>query len=167
MTDLKTYENVLVSGVSHNFSIYRYERIPCRLFADWTALVHKIAIVVHPQFTLPPFPNFFEFTTESIPSDGPYGSSENFYYLDYVYFLLKGKDDYGIKIDFENFRQEHPAPINLETVGFSRGVSSHIDKESTSPLATFYVWHDEDKASEIMETFARHRAYCLSSTNYL
>lgn len=166
MNDLQTYENILVSGVDYDFSKNSHENIPPRLFADWAKLVCKIAKAVHPAFNIPPFPEFFEFKTESITSDGPYPASEDFYYLDYVYFNLVGDKGYGININFENFRQYGKDPVCMETIGFNYGVSSYISKESTSPLAQVNVWHDKDKTAEIEEIFNRHREYCLSKISY-
>jgi hypothetical protein len=163
MIDLNTYENILVSGVKYDFSQNWHENIPHRLYAEWAALVVKLAEAVHPAFDAPPFPASLNFQTEAIPSDLPYPADENYYMLDYISFRLASENGYGLKIDFENGRQGGDNPVNIETIGFNYSVSSHISKEAKSPLATIFVWHDAGKTPEIKEIIARHREYCLAS----
>lgn len=163
MSDLHTYENVPVSGVKYDFSQNRHENIPHRLYAEWAALVVKLAAAVHPAFAVPPFPEYLGFQTEVIPSDLPYPADENYYTLDYISFCLQSADDYGLRIYFENGRQGGDNPVSIETFGFNYGVSGHIFKEATSPLATIFVWHDADKTLEIEEIIARHKEYCLAN----
>lgn len=170
MSDLKVYKNILVSGVQHDFSRHPHESIPRNLFADWAALTCKIAKTVNPAFSVPAFPESFEFETALIHSDDPYGSTEYFYTLDLVYFDLIGENDYGIRISFENGRLEGDNFIEIETIGrvsyaesFQPNfiVSSHVPKAATSPLAEFFVWHAAEQTPEIEDVFARHREHRL------
>jgi hypothetical protein len=162
MMDLKTYENILVSGVPFNFSRNLHENIPPRLLFDWATLVCQIAKVVHPAFPILLIPQSFEFKTESISSDGPYGSSENYYTLDYVSFQLTGENGCGFTIAFENGRQDGENPVWIETLGFNYSVSSYIYQNSAAPLAKFFVWTDEQQKVEIDEIFTRHQSLCFS-----
>lgn len=173
MSDLKIYENILVSGVQYNFRRHRHESIPHRLLADWTALICKIAKAVEPDFSIPEFPESVEFTTESIHSDYPYPSDENYYTLDLVYFDLNGNENQGIRISFENGRRSGDDSIQIETTRYSTYdksflpsyiVSASIPKAATSPSAKFYVWHEAEKTPEIEKIFAHHREYCISHT---
>jgi hypothetical protein len=127
-------------------------------------VVFQIAKVVHPAFLPPTLPDYFNFETETITSDGPYGSSENFYYLDYNYFKLTGEKGFGFKIYYEDGRQDGDNPVSIETLGFSYGVSSHIYKSSTSPRAFFYVWQEPDRTAAIEKVFARHQESCVSNS---
>jgi hypothetical protein len=163
MFDLHTYENVLVSGVRYDFSRNRHENIPHRLYAEWAALMVKLAKAVHPAFDIPPFPEVLEFQTEAIPSDLPYPADENYYYLDHISFCLEAENGYGLRIDFENGRQGGDNPLSLETFGFSYSVSSHIFNDAKSPQVRIFVWHDADKTPEIEEIIARHKEYCLAN----
>lgn len=171
MSALKSYENILVSPVDYNFSQNQHENIPYQLYADWIKLVIELAKTIQPIFNIPPFPRSFEFETESIPSDGPYSSSENYYMLDFVYCKLIGETD-GIMISFEDGRQGGGNPVSIETLRFETHssafypnylVSSHILKSATSPLATFYISHDETKKAEIKSIFAQHQENCSSN----
>jgi len=157
------YEDVLISGVNYDFSHHRYESIPHRLYMDWAALIVKLAKVVSPSFVVPPFPELLIFQTESIPSDGPYSANADYYFLDYVSFELEAENGCGIKIYFENGRWGGDNPVNMETVGFNRGVSSYIYKEAKSPLASICVWHGEEQSSEIAGIIARHQESCLAN----
>jgi len=163
MVDLHTYDNVLVSGVKYDFSQNRHENIPRQLYAEWAALIVELAKSVHPPFAVPPLPEFPNFQTEAIPSDLPYPADENYYTLDYISFSLESENGYGLRIDFENGRQGGNNPVNIETFGFNRSVSSHIYKDAKSPLAIIFAWHDADKTPEIEAIIARHREYCLAS----
>lgn len=49
MAELKTYEDVLVSGVSFDFEGRAYGEVPRAVSRDWVALVVKVAGVVQPQ----------------------------------------------------------------------------------------------------------------------
>ena len=171
MSRLKSYENILVSAVDYNFSQNPHENIPQQLFADWINLVSELAKFIQPTFNIPSFPRSFKFETESIPSDGPYSSSANYYMLDFVYYKLIGETD-GIMISFEDGRQGGGNSVSVETLQFETHssafypnylVSSHILKSATSPLATFYISHDETKKAEIKSIFARHREDCVSN----
>ena|SRR5215204_1679387 len=161
LNNFHEYKDVLVSGVDYDFSSNRHERIPRRLYADWAALLVKLAKVVSPSFVVPSFPASPVFQTESIPSDGPYSANPDYYFLDYVFFELKAENGCGLKISFENGRWGGDNPVSMETLGFDPGVSSHIFKEEKSPLASIYVWHGEDRTSEIAKIIARHEEACL------
>lgn len=164
MSDLKVYNNISVSAVQHDFSRHPHEAVPKRLLADWADLTGELAAAVNPAFSIPEFPETFEFTTVQIHSDDPYRSNENYYTLDSVYFDLQN-DEHGIRISFEIGRQDGNDAIQIETtkrVAYSEYfqtsfiVSTHIPKAAAAPLATFYVWHDAEKTSEIESIFARH-----------
>jgi hypothetical protein len=163
MSDLQTYENVLVSGVKYDFSQNPHENIPQRLYADWAALIVKLAKAINPQFEVPPFPETPEFKTELIHSDDPYRSDPDYYTLDYVFFELKAENGCGLNINFENGRRDSGNSVTMETSGIGSSVSSHIYKEAKSPLATIFIWHDADKTPEIEEIIARHKRYCLAN----
>lgn len=163
MFDLRTYDDVLVSGVKYDFSQNRHENIPRRLYAEWAALMVELAKAVHPAFAVPPFPASPAFQTEVIPSDLPYPADENYYTLDYISFRLESENGCGLSINFENGRQGGNNPVSIETYGFNYGVSSHIFKNAESPLAQIFVWHEADKTQEIEEIIARHKEYCLAN----
>ncbi|HEX8247639.1 MAG TPA: hypothetical protein VF599_05690 [Pyrinomonadaceae bacterium] len=163
LDNFHVYKDVLVSGVDYDFSSNYHENIPQRLYADWAALLFKLAKVVSPAFVAPPFPESLRFQTESIHSDGPYSADADYYILDYVYFELKAENECGLKISFENGRWGGDNPISMETSGFDPGVSSQISKEAKSPLASVYLWHAEEKSSAIAEIIARHQQTYLPS----
>ena len=98
LDDFHSYENVLVSGVEYDFSSNRLDRIPQRLYADWAALLVKLAKIAFPEFVAPAFPETLVFQTESVPSDGPYSASADYYMLDYVFFKQKTQNSYNLKI---------------------------------------------------------------------
>ena len=156
------YENVLVSGVEYDFSRRPHEQIPVRLYADWAALLVKLARALDPSFDPPPFPGTLVFHTESIHSDGPYSANADYYFLDLVSGEFKGENGCGIKIHFENGRIGGENPVNMETSGLRDDVSSYIYKSATSPLARILIRHAEAKASEIAAIIARHRKSCES-----
>jgi hypothetical protein len=155
------YKDVLISGVNYDFSRNRHENIPPRLYADWAALMGKLANVVFPLFVVPPFPKSPLFQTESIPSDGPYSANADYYMLDYVYFELKGENGCGLKISFENGRLGGDNSVMMETLGFHPGVASYIDKEAATPRASFSIRHRNDQTLQIKEIIARHQEACL------
>jgi hypothetical protein len=163
MSDFRTYENVLVSGVKYDFSGNRHENIPRRLYADWAALIVKIARAIQPQFSVPPLPETLEFKTESIHSDDPYRSDPDYYILDYVFFELKAENGDGLNINFENGRQGGGNPVTIETLGISDSVSSRIFKDTKAPLAEIFVRHSAEVTPEIEEIIALHRQSCLAN----
>jgi hypothetical protein len=163
MSDLRTYENVLVSGVKHDFSRNSPENIPQRLYADWAALIVKLAKAIHPPFSVPPFPETLEFKTELIHSDDPYRSDPDYYTLDYFFFELKAANGDGLNINFENGRLGGNNPVTIQTSGLNKGVSSYIYNDAKAPLATIYIWHAADKTPEIEQIIARHKQYCLAN----
>jgi hypothetical protein len=162
LDNFHVYRDVLVSGVEYDFSRNRHENIPRQLYAEWAALLVKLAKVVFPSFDVPPLPETMFFRTESIPSDGPYSASEDYYMLDYVFFEQKTENEHGLRISFENGRMGGDNPVSMETLGFNGSVSSHIYSEAKSPLASIYVRHGDERSSEIAEIIARHRESCLS-----
>src|SRR6476660_2844586 len=83
-SDSRTYYNVLVSVVEYDFSRNHHSRIPRQIYADWTVLIVKLAKIIYPAFEAPPLPDYLFFETETIPSDGPYSASADYYMLDYV-----------------------------------------------------------------------------------
>lgn len=153
----RTYENVPVSGVEYNFSRNYHSRIPRRLYADWVRLITKLAKAVDPAFEVPPLPEVLFFTTETIPSDGPYSSNPDYYMLDYVYLELKAENGCGLKIHYEVGRQGGGEPVCIETIGLNDRIYSYIHKESTSPRAYIYIRHTPEQTTEIKEIIARHR----------
>jgi hypothetical protein len=160
--NLHIYKEVLVSGTDYDFSREMHYSIPHRLYADWAALVVALAKAVDPTFDAPPFPDWLSFETESIPSDGPYSANADYYMLDLVSCELTAQNGHGLKIHYENGRMGGGEPVNMETIGLSGGVSSHIYKTATSPIADVYVWHDDDKAAEIADIIVRHQRACLA-----
>lgn len=155
-SDHRTYENILVSGVEYDFSSNHHSRIPRKLYADWVRLITKLAKAVDPAFEVPPLPEPLFFTTESIPSDGPYSSSPNYYMLDYVHLELEAENGCGLKINYELGRMGGGEPVCIETFGFSYGISSCIHKDSISPRANIYMYHTAEQTAEILEIIRSH-----------
>ena len=157
LDDSHSYVDVLVSSVEYDFSSHRHERIPSRLYADWAALLVKLAKVVFPAFDLPDLPETLFFQTEAIPSDGPYSASADYYMLDYVYFEQKAENGDGLKIYFENGRWGGGEPVNMEISRRGSIIYSSIAKEAKAPLANIYFSHSAEQSAEILEIINRHR----------
>lgn len=153
---LHTYNQVRVSGLDHDFSRHLHHQVPVQLLADWAELLCNLASVVEPKFGVPPFPSRIEFQTEVINSDGPYGSSEDYYQLDYVFFEHKCESGYGLRVSFENFRVGGSNPIGMETIGMKRNISSYIDKDSNRPVARIFAFHKSKMAPTIEAIIANH-----------
>ncbi len=153
---LHTYNQVRVSRLDHDFSQHLHHQVPVKLLAEWADLLCKIASALEPKFSVPPFPSRIAFQTEVIHSDGPYGSSENYYTLEYVFFKHQGKSGFGLQVSFENFRSEGSDTIGMETIGMRPSISSYIDKHETLPLARLFVFHDSKMAPTIEAIIANH-----------
>ena len=162
LDDFHAYENVLVSGVEYDFSANRHERIPQRLYADWAMLLVKLAKAVSSEFVAPPFPETLAFQTESIPSDGPYSASADYYMLDYVSFEQKAENGDGLKIYFENGRWGGGEPVNMEVSSGGNTIYSQISREAKAPLAIVNFSHTAEQTAEILEIIDRHRKACRS-----
>lgn len=163
MAEIKTYKDILVSSVDFDFTRNAVEAVPHQLYAEWAALVIEITKAIYPAFEAPPFPTSLEWTDDSLPSDGPYPSSENYYMYDVSYVQLKGENDYGIEISIESGRQDRGSNVNINSLGSSYGVSSFIFLNSPSPLATFFIFPAPEQNPAIEAIFAKHREKCLSN----
>ena len=161
-SDLKTYENVLVSGVEHNFSLHDHAKVPRALVADWASLMTRLTRVIHPGFAPPPVPEVLVFQEETIHSDGPYPADENYYTLDYVYLTLLGAAGSGLSLNVERCRRDGGDPICLNTVKLHPQTSSHIWRDATEPRASIFLFHDSDKTPEVQAIIAQHTAECVA-----
>jgi hypothetical protein len=158
MPDIKTFEDVPVSGVAFDFRHNSTAAIPHQLYVEWAALVVEVAQEVRPGFEAPPLPASFEFETCSLPSDGPYPASEDYYLYDFSYFSLAGANGEGIQISIESGRQDRGDTVNIDTCGFSYGVSSFIFLSAAAPRATFYVFRTPEQTTAVDDVFARNKA---------
>jgi hypothetical protein len=162
LDDFHSYDKVLVSGVDYDFSRRRLDNIPHKLYAEWAALLVNLAKIVFPEFVAPPFPETLVFQTESIPSDGPYSASADYYMLDYVFFEQKTENGDGLKIHFENGRWGGGEPVNMEISWRGKIIYSSIAREAKAPLASIYFAHPAEQTAEISEIIDRHREGCRS-----
>lgn len=158
MSDIKTYNSVPVSGIAFDFSQNHSTDIPHQLYAEWAALVIEVARAIRPHFEAPPFPSALVFETFSLPSDGPYPASEDYYMYDLSCCRLAGDSGEGIQISVENGRQERSDTVNIDTTGFHSGISSFIYLSSAAPLATFFVFVGAEQESAVDAVFAQNRA---------
>lgn len=144
MRELHTYEKVRVSPVPFDASL-GWANIPRQLLIDWAALVTRVAQVIAPDFAPPPLPDPIAFRHETIASDGPYGSSEDFYYLGYYSLGTAGHS-----IHFEHGRHEGNEPLCLKTRGLPHNVSSWLPATLAGvPLARLFAWHTEAERATI------------------
>jgi len=158
--NLHEYKDVLVSGVDYDFSANPHENIPHRLYMDWAALVVKLAQAGDHLFIAPPFPESLEFQTKPIPSYIPYSPAAGHYMLDWFFCDLMAANNGGLRIGFDKGRRDGDR-VSIWTLGFHRGVSSTILKQTRAPLASIEVWHWEERSSEIAEIIANHQKACL------
>lgn len=145
MPPLVTYEDVAISSLEFDARISGWADVPRQLLVDWLALLSKVARVVAPDYSPPALPDPIEYAKETIASDGPYGSSENFYYLSYFSIELA-----GLRLSFEHGRQEGCEPLGMETTGLPYNVTSYLaaDHHGTAK-ARFFVWHNEAEAQAL------------------
>lgn len=142
--DLNTYEDVPVSALSFD-AAGGWASVPRTLLCDWLEVVARVARVIAPEYAKPDLPDAFGFKCETIASDGPYGSSENFYYLNWYSFETE-----GLSIHFESGRQEGGEPLAMETRGLKLDVSSCLfPRPDGAARARFFVWHQPDQAAEV------------------
>jgi hypothetical protein len=158
MNDFKVYKNVLVSGKSHDFEGRSYREVPRALLVDWVSLVVQLAQLLHPEFHARSLTATDQFQTETIDSDGPYGSSENYYTLSYVFMDLTSSDGVGVRILFEDGRQEGGEPLGIETQGIHPQISSYIDKGTRGPLARIHIVHDDEATASVEKLISLHSA---------
>jgi hypothetical protein len=119
--------------------------IPRALLCDWLEVVARAARVIAPAYAKPDLPDAIAFKCETISSDGPYGSSENFYYLNYYSLEVQ-----GLSIHFESGRQEGGEPLAMETRGLKLDVSSYLfPRQDGMAKARFFVWHHPEQAAEV------------------
>ena len=125
----------------------------------------ELAHILDEDFHLPPLPESFEFHEETISSDGPYPSDENYYTLDYCSYLLGGESGRGLLISFERFRRSGDDSITLETKKATTPIRSGIPKDATSPLAHLFLATLGNKPSQfqldaIDAAVKRHHLRC-------
>lgn len=159
MSTFRTYENVLVSGVEHDFR-RPHRHVPRTLLTHWVALIVRLGKVLHPGFDARPLTDADQFQTEQIPSDGPYGSSEDYYTLDYVFLDLIQSNGTGVRIAFEYGRQGGGEPLGVETRGLEPQITSYISADARSARAKIFMCHDEDKNAEVEAVMAEHTLLC-------
>jgi hypothetical protein len=139
-----TYEDVPVSPLSFDATA-GWAAIPRALLCDWLEVVARVARVIAPEYAKPDLPDAIAFKCETISSDGPYGSSENFYYLNDYSFEVE-----GLSIRFESGRQEGGEPLAMETRGLKLDVSSYLfPRPDGAAKARFFVWHRPDQAADV------------------
>lgn len=156
MGPLKTYEDVLVSSVPYDFERRPYWQVPRQVLADWAALIGELARLFHPTFRAPELTETAQFRSETIDSDGPYGSSESYYKLSYVSFDLLSPDGTGVRVAFEEGRIEGGEPLEIGTLGLHPRISSYIDKGSRSPRARIFVFHDDAMDQAVQTVLKKH-----------
>ena len=143
---LHTYENVPVSPLGFD-GTRGWSDVPRALVVDWLSVLSRVAQVLAPDYVAPELPYPLAFQHTSITSDGPYGSSENFYYLGYYWI-----DTPAWLLHFEYGRHEGNEPLCLETRGLEYNVSSFLASGSSeSARARFFVWHTERQAGVVAE----------------
>lgn len=143
---LHTYENIPVSPLGFDGTA-GWSDVPRALVVDWLAVLERVARLLAPDYRAleVPYPVAFQHT--SITSDGPYGSSENFYYLGYYWIEAP-----AWLLHFEYGRHEGNEPLGLETRGLDYNVSSLLVTGSSEPAkASFTVWHTDEQADVVAD----------------
>lgn len=142
--ELHAYENVRVSPLGFD-GARGWPDVPPALVVDWLAVLVRATRVIAPDYEAPEVPYPLTFQRTDITSDGPYGSSENFYYLGYYWI-----ETAGWLLHFEAGRHEGNEPLCLETCGMEYNVSSFLAPGSGGPArARFFVWHTDEQAEAV------------------
>ena len=143
--DLNTYDDVPVSLLAFDAGQNGWAKVPRQLLVDWLAVLARVTQAVSADYRLPVLPDPLEFICETIASDGPYGSSENFYYLSH--FRLETD---GLLLHFEYGRQGEDEPLVMETSGLSHNVTSTMDPKTKGPArARFFVFHTSEQGESV------------------
>ena len=143
---LHTYEKVPVSPLGFDGAA-GWSGVPRALVVDWLAVLTRVARLLAPGYHAQELPYPMAFQRTDITSDGPYGSSENFYYLGYYWIETP-----TWLLHFESGRHEGNEPLGLETRGLEYNVSSYVAPGSSEPaIARFFVWHTDEQADFVAE----------------
>ena len=143
---LHTYENVPISPLGFDGTA-GWSGVPRALVVDWLTVLTRVARMLAPGYEAPEIPHSLAFQRTDIASDGPYGSSENFYYLGYYWIETQ-----AWLLHFEAGRHEGNEPLGLETRGLEHSVSSCIAPGRSEPaIARFFVWHTDEQAEAVRE----------------
>lgn len=141
---LQTYDNVPVSPLGFD-GARGWSDVPRAPVVDWLTVLTRVARVLAPGYDAPEIPYPLAFQRTDITSDGPYGSSENFYYLGYHWIETP-----AWLLHFESGRHEGNEPLCLETRGLEYNVSSFLAPGSSGPArARFFVWHTDEQAEAV------------------
>lgn len=144
---LQTFDNVPISDIGHDSLELGWSGVPRQLLLDWQSVVTKVARVLQPSYGHAELPLPLVFKQQTIPSDGPYSSSENFYYLDY--FCCRTD---SIVVHFEAGRHGGNEPLCMETARLGLEVSSYTYPQAAGQTrARFYVWCTEDQIDPVKQ----------------
>lgn len=150
LNDQQSYWEVAVSTAPPGFE-RGYAEINPDFLNDWLQLFVDSVQLLYPHFQRPSLTLPLRFETEWINSDGPYGSSENYYQLEWRSILLSGGTESQICLSFEDGRHGGGEPICLEATALSPRLSSHIHRPD--PRASFHLWHDSSRRPEFEALF--------------
>lgn len=142
---LHTYTAVPVSGLAHDVRGRDWSAVPRALLLDWLEVFVRAVAVIEPGYRADAAPDPTAFQRSQITSDGPYGSSENFYYLDY--FQMETPT---WRIAFEAGRQGGNEPIGLTTRELAYEHAAFLVPQAGGPMrATVYLWHGAAYADDV------------------
>lgn len=141
----QTYTKVGVSDKAPGFE-NGYADVHPAFLNDWLQRFVAAIRLLDPEFPDAELKLPLKFQSEWIDSDGPYGSSENFYQLRYFYLVLSEGTPREIRISFEEGRHDGGEPICLDAIGSSLRASSCIHRPD--PTATFHLWHEPARRPE-------------------
>lgn len=150
LNDQQTYSKITVSSQPAGFE-RSYAEINPRFLNDWLQRFVDAIQLLYPHFQRPSLSLPLQFQTEWIDSDGPYGSSENYYQLEWNSILLSAGTENEICIGYEAGRQGGAEPIQLKATALRPGLISQIHRPD--PRATFHLWHDSSRRHEFEALF--------------